>query len=110
MVYDVTDTFGLSPAAGAYVSESRRSGSAQRYEVLDEEGEIVHHRPGAFREDDVTITGQGDANFAAVTVGNFTEGSVKAIEAEGSETDDGDYRTFEMVGKAYTNFGGGGGD
>ena len=49
------------------------------------------------------ISGQGDANFAAVTVGAFTEGTVKATEAEGSETNDGEYRTFEMVGKGYEN-------
>lgn len=101
--YDVDDTFGLSPASGAYVHESRRSGSAKRFEVTDEAGEVVKHRLAAMKEEDVTISGQGDANFAAVTVGAFTEGTVKALEAEGSETNDGEYRTFEMVGKAYTD-------
>ncbi len=102
--YDVDDTFGLSPAAGAYVHESRRSSTAQRFEVLDEAGEVVKHRPAAYSEKDVTISGQGDANFAAVTVGAFTAGTVKALEAEAAETNDGEYRTFEMVGKAYVNF------
>ncbi len=101
--YDVDDTFGLSAATGAYVHESRRSRSVKRFEVTDEEGEVVKHRMGAYSEDDVTISGQGDANFAAVTVGSFSEGSVKALEAEGSETNEGEYRTFEMVGKAYVN-------
>lgn len=101
--YDVDDTFGLSAAAGAYVHESRRSKSVKRFEVLDEAGEVVKHRMGAFSEDDVSISGQGDANFAAVTVGAFAEGTVKALEAEGSETNDGEYRTFEMTGKAYVN-------
>lgn len=104
ITYDVDDTFGLSPAAGSYVYESRKSGKVKRFEVLDEEGEIVDHRAGKYSEDDVTISGRGDANFAAVTVGAFTPGAVKATEAEGSETNEGEYREFEMVGKAYTNF------
>ncbi len=108
--YNVDDTFGLSPAVGAYVHESRRGSTVKRFEVTDEEGEIVDHRAGAYREMDVQISGQGDANFAAVTVGDFSEGSVKAIEAEGSETNDGEYRTFEMVGKGYENLDDGGGD
>ena len=109
ITYDVEDTFGLSPAAGAVVNESRIAGKVARYEVPDEAGEIILHRAGKFREDDVTISGKGDANFAAVTIGDFTAGSVKALEAEGSETSEGEYRTFEMTGKAYENLGGGGG-
>lgn len=103
ITYDVDDTFDLSPAAGAVVNESRRSGKVARYEVPDEHGEIILHRPGKFREDDVNISGKGDANFAAVTIGDFTAGAVKCLEAEGSETSEGEYREFEMVGKAYVN-------
>ncbi|HRQ87679.1 MAG TPA: hypothetical protein PLA50_02710 [Bacteroidia bacterium] len=110
VTYDVEDTFGLTPAAGAVVNESRRSGKVQRFEVPNEEGEIIKHRPAKYREDDITISGKGDANFAAVTVGGFTPNTVKAIEAEGTETNEGEYREFEMVGKAYVNLGGGGGD
>lgn len=109
VTYDVDDTFGLTPSVGAHVSESRRSGKVQRYEVRNNKGEIVMQRAGKVREDDVTISGKGDANFAAVTIGSFTEGTVKAIEAEGTETNEGEYREFEMVGKAYVNLGGGGG-
>lgn len=101
----VVDTFDLSPAAGAYVNESRRSRSIGKAIVRNEEGDIVKMRGKKIIEETVTIRGKGPANFAAVVVGEIEIDTVKATEAESTEYWDGEYPDFEMVGITYRNVG-----
>lgn len=101
----VVDTFGLSPAAGAFVNESRRSRGIGKAIVRNEVGEIVKLRGKKVIEETVTIRGKGSANFAAVVVGEIEIDTVKATEAESTEFWDGEYPDFEMVGMTYRNVG-----
>lgn len=109
----VTDTFGATAPIGGFANESSSESSVEKYQVLDASGKKVRLRTGKHIVSDVTLSGKGGADYSAVTAGAFSAGVFKAVSAETTEYNTGEYCDFTISGKVHDTVeedsGGGGG-
>lgn len=96
-IQNITD---LTEPTGGYINEADVDSSIDVAEVRDEAGNIVIAKPKKLITETQTIKGKGDPALAGVTAGGFTEGTVKIIEAKGTETNE-DFPDFEITGRVY---------
>jgi hypothetical protein len=91
---------GLAAPTVGYVHESTRKEKIDEKSVRNNLGVTVISEGDLLIEIDVNQRGKGDAQFADVTAGAFTAGTVKLIEAEQDEKAD-DFPDFNRVGKTF---------
>lgn len=99
----ITETFGATAPTGGYTNESSGEGSVEKYQVLSESGVKVRLRGGKHIITDVSISGKGGADYAVVSPGAFTVGAFKALSAETTEHESGEYCDFAITGKMHSN-------
>lgn len=100
---NITDTFGATAPAGGYVNESEKDCSVEKFHVVNEIGERVKLRSGKMVTCNVTISGKGAADYGVVACGDFTLDAFKAVSAETTEHNTGEYIDFTINGKSYHN-------
>lgn len=102
----ISSTFGLSAPSGATVQKSsrKRRGTLAKITgtVSGRHGVTIAAEMEKGVEVDVTLSGKGAANFAAVTPGEITVGTVKLIGAKQGQNN-ADFPDFEYTGKTYDN-------
>lgn len=101
--FGVDTTFGITPLAESTVLESRKTERIKIHRRRDELGDIRKLCAGSLIEADISISGEGAPNFAAVTTGNFGVNEVTVISAEVREATGDEHTTFSMEAKLYTN-------
>ncbi len=99
----ITDTFGATTPTGGYTNESSHDGSIKKYEVLDESGVKQRLRGGKHIVDAVSISGKGGADYSVIAAGAITEGAFKAMSAETTEYEEGEYCDFAIEGEINSN-------
>lgn len=97
----ITETFGATTPTGGYTNESSGEGSIQKYQVLSESGVKVRLRGGIHVVTDVQISGKGGADYSVIAPGAFTGGAFKALSAETTEFETGEYCDFAVSGKMH---------
>jgi hypothetical protein len=101
---NIASTFGATTPAGGYTNESSRESSLEKAFVLDEDGVKVKLRPKNLVTAQVSISGKGSADYSAVTAGDFTAGAFKALSAETTEYNDGEYIDFSISGQIMSTW------
>lgn len=99
----ITETFGATTPTGGFTNESNHDDSVKKYEVLNESGVKKRLRTGKHIESDVSISGKGGADYSVIAAGAFTEGAFKALSAETTEYEEGEYCDFAISGKIHSN-------
>lgn len=98
---NVTDTFGATTPTGGYTNESSQDGTVEKFSVLDEDGVKKKLRVGKHTVLDVQISGKGGADYSVIAAGDFTEDAFKALSAETTEYNTGEYIDFAITGKIH---------
>lgn len=102
----ISATFGLTAPTGATVqktSRKRRSNLAKITGTASgRHGVTLKAELEKAIEIDVTISGKGAVDFATITPGEITVGTVKAIGAKQMQSN-ADFPDFELTGKTYDN-------
>lgn len=99
----ITETFGATTPAGGYTNESSHDDTIKKYEVIDESGVKQRLRGGKHIESEVNISGKGGADYSVIAPGAFSEGAFKALSAETTEYEEGEYCDFALSGKIHSN-------
>lgn len=98
----ITETFGAVTPTGGYTNESSGEGSIEKYSVLDESGVKQRLRGGIHIVTDVSISGKGPADYTVIAPGAFSAATFKAISAENTEYNTGEYPDFAVTGKTHS--------
>lgn len=99
----ITETFGATTPTGGYTNESKHDDKIKKYEVYDESGVKQRLRGGKHIESGVDINGKGGADYSVIAPGAFTEGAFKAMSAETTEYNEGEYCDFAVAGEINDN-------
>lgn len=99
----ILDNFGATTPTGGYVNESSHDDTVKKYQVLDESGVKQRLRAGKHIETEVSISGKGGADYSVIAPGAFTEDAFKALTAETTEYEEGEYCDFAVSGKIHSN-------
>ena len=100
---NITDTFGATTPTGGFTNESSDDGSIQKYQVLDEDGDKVRLRGGKHIVTSVNSSGKGSADYSVIAPGDFTKDAFKALSAETTEHNTGEYIDFTVTGEINGN-------
>jgi hypothetical protein len=96
---NIASTFGATTPTGGYTNEASRESGIEKAFVLDEDGVKVKLRGKKLITRQVSISGKGAADYSVVASGDFTSGTFKALSAETTEYNDGEYIDFSISGQ-----------
>lgn len=100
---NISATFGATTPTGGFTNESSRGGSVEKAQVLDEDGDKVKLRAKKLLTYAVSISGKGSADYSVIAPGDFTVDTFKALTAETTEYNDGEYIDFSIGGEILSN-------
>ena len=101
--FGVTNLYGMSVPSGGYCEEITEEASLDTVIARNQVGEIVLAEPRRLITKNITMTGRGAADLAAVvSVNNVSLGDVLIVSAKNMETNT-DMPTFEISARSYSN-------